>query len=62
MDVIWTDKIPNMVGSVYFDTQICPYSVAEASIYETLHISVVNTSKNEDNVYEGSSGSGTESS
>ena len=22
MDVIWTDKIPNMVGNVYFDTQI----------------------------------------
>ena len=51
MDVIWIDKIPNMVGNVYFDTQIRPYSVAETSIYETLHISVIITSKIEDNVY-----------
>ena len=52
MDVIWTDKIPNMVGNVYLDTQIRPYSVAETPIYETLHIiSVIITSKNEDNVY-----------
>ena len=42
-----------MVGNVYFDTQIRPYSVAETSIYETLHISVIITSKNEDNVYKG---------
>ena len=51
MDVIWTDNIPNMVGNVYFDTHIRPYSVAETSIYDTLHISVIITSKNEDNVY-----------
>ena len=51
MDVIWTHKIPNMVGNVYFDTQIRPYSVGETSIYEKLQISIIITSKNEDNVY-----------
>ena len=39
-----------MVGTVYFGTQIRPYPVAETSIYDTLHISVIITSKNEDNV------------
>ena len=51
MDVIWTDKMSNMVGIVYFDTQIRPYSVSETSIYETMHISVIITSEIEDNVY-----------
>ena len=51
MDVIWTHKIPNMVGNVYFDTQIRPYSVVETSIYETLHISVIITFKNEEIFY-----------
>ena len=50
-DRIWTDKIPNMVRNDYFGTQIRPCSVAETSIYETLHISVIITSKTEDNVY-----------
>ena len=50
-DRIWTEKISNMVRNDNFDTQIRPYSVAETSVYETLHISVIFTSKNEDNVY-----------
>ena len=40
-----------MVENVYFGTQIRPYSVAETSIYDTLHISVIITSENDFNVY-----------
>lgn len=50
-DRIWTDKIPNMVRNVYFDTQIRPYSVAETAIYNTLHIGVIIFSENEGNFY-----------
>ena len=39
-----------MVRNVYCDTQIRPYSVAETSIYDKLHISVIITSENEYNV------------
>ena len=51
MDVFWTEKLPNMVRNVYCDTQIRPYSVIETSIYDTLHISVMTTSENDDNVF-----------
>ena len=43
---------PNTVQYITWDTQIRPHSVAETSLYDTLHISVIITSRNEDNVYQ----------
>ena len=51
MDVNWIDKLPNIVRNVYCDIQIRPYSVAGTSTNDKLHISVIISSKNEDNVF-----------